>query len=191
MPQREPHHPGAIDAHLTWRSAPIAACALDDSDAINRAIEEAVATLTDQDFDARSHFIEGRFENLYLDRSRIPALAHLLDITLVCAGRFLGRPHDALRCGFWFNRMAPGQRTSRHTHEEDGELVSAVYYVTVPPDSGDLLFFDGPAIIRLRPSAGRLLLFPADLPHEVETNLSDAIRLSIGINVGPKSPDPG
>lgn len=178
--------PDPLEELIAWRIATVTQCQLPDSDWINPAITRAVEALGDRDFTHRSHFIEGRFENLYLERTRIPELVPLLDHALRCAGLILGRPAETLKCGFWLNLMAPGESTSLHTHEESDELLSAVYYVQVPPDSGDLLLYDGPATIRVRPRSGTFFFFPPDLPHAVETNRGQAARLSIGINVGPR-----
>ncbi len=115
----------------------------------------------------------------------MPVLGSLLDQALACAAHILGRSPTRLRCGFWLNAMEPGQSTSEHTHEEDDELLSAVYYVEAPEGSGDLVLYDGPLTLRLAPEAGTLLFFPPDLPHAVETNRSGRSRLSIGINFGP------
>jgi predicted 2-oxoglutarate/Fe(II)-dependent dioxygenase YbiX len=81
--------------------------------------------------------------------------------------------------------MGPGHRTSLHTHDEHDELLSAVYYVTAPQDSGDLVIEDTPVTIRVRPEAGLMVLFPPDAPHAVEENASDRDRLSVAFNFGP------
>lgn len=169
-----------------WRSLALFRFDLPDAEPVNAAIATAVRLLDDAHYDRRTHFVGGRFENLYLERTRIPALLPVLDHALACAGALLERPVEHLRCGFWLNLTAPGQSTSEHTHDENDELLSAVYYVTAPPDSGDLVLFDGPATIRLEPQAGTFTLFPPNLPHAVETNRSETLRLSIGINIGPR-----
>jgi oxalate decarboxylase/phosphoglucose isomerase-like protein (cupin superfamily) len=84
--------------------------------------------------------------------------------------------------------MGSGESTSEHIHDENDELLSAVYYVAAPELSGDLLLYDGPLTIRVAPVPGTFLFFPPDLPHAVETNLSPRLRLSLGINFGPRSP---
>jgi uncharacterized RmlC-like cupin family protein len=169
-----------------WHIASVYRCGLLDAEPVNRAIDAAFRMLDEQDFNRRSHFVEDRFENLYLDLSHMPALIPVMDQAIACASLILERPSEALRFGFWFNAMAPGQSTSLHTHEEDDELLSVVYYVTAARDSGDLLLYDGPATVRIRPEAGTFLFFPPDLPHAVETNRSQEPRLSIGINIGPR-----
>jgi len=171
---------------LDWSSARLYRSSLPDVERLNGEILAGFRTLGPADFDRRSHLIGGRYENLYLDRGQIPAVEPVLDHARQCAAAILGRQADGLRCGFWFNAMEPGSRTSEHTHAENDELLSAVYYVEAPAHCGDLILYDGPLTIRVSPVAGTLLFFPPDLPHAVETNGSGRSRLSIGINVGPR-----
>ncbi|CRI65756.1 conserved hypothetical protein [Thiocapsa sp. KS1] len=176
----------AAPTRVGWSNADLYRCGLPDAERINDAIAASVNSLEEKDFDRRTHFVGGRFENLYLERSRIPGIAAVLDQALACAGLILERPSKTLRCGFWLNLTGPGQSTSEHTHDESDELLSAVYYVTVPPDSGDLILYDGPSTIRIEPRPGTFLFFPPTLPHAVEINRSTCRRLSIGINIGPR-----
>lgn len=168
-----------------WRSAPIRQSEVPDAERINPTILAAYRSTGPDDWSRRTHFIGGRFENLYLDRTQIPGLIPVLEHVIACAAEILDRPAEQLRCGFWLNAMEPGQSTSEHTHEENDELLSAVYYVDAAENSGDLVLYDGPLTIRATPEAGTLLFFPPRLPHAVETNESERLRLSIGINIGP------
>jgi hypothetical protein len=157
----------------------------------NAEAAAAIDQLTPEHYRERSHFVNGRFENLYVDQARIPGLAALLDHALACAAAILEyqpgeyQPGD-LRLGFWLNRMAPGQSTSRHTHAENDELLSGVYYIRVPAASGDLLFADPPFEIRVRPRAGMGVLFDPQLPHWVEPHAGSGERLSVAFNIGPR-----
>lgn len=81
--------------------------------------------------------------------------------------------------------MSPGQGTQIHTHDDDDERLSAVYYVTAPPGSGDLILESQTGAYTLSPRAGRLVCFPPDMPHAVSKNLSQQMRLSVGLNFGP------
>jgi hypothetical protein len=175
----------ATTDRIDWASARLHGCRLPDAARINRLLDDAIRRLRDPDYRHRSHFVGGRFENLYVDPDRIQGIESVLESALGCAGRILERPVDGLRCGYWLNLTGPGQATSEHTHDEDDELLSAVYYVTVPEGSGDLLLYDGPARIAITPEAGTFLFFPPTLPHAVACNTSDALRISIGINIGP------
>jgi hypothetical protein len=175
---------------IDWSSVTLRRCRLPGADHVNRVVEDAVRGLAEQDYRHRSHFVGGRFENLYVERERIPGMERILDHALECAALILGRPIDSLRCGFWLNLTAPGQATSEHTHDENDELLSCVYYVTAPEHSGDLILYDDPARITIAPEAGAFVFFPPWLPHAVAPNTSDAQRISIGINIGPRDASP-
>jgi mannose-6-phosphate isomerase-like protein (cupin superfamily) len=154
---------------------------------LNAAIVAALAAVRDDPQVRRTHHFHGRFENTYVPAELIPAAQPLFDWVLAQARQVLGR--DDLRYGFWFNEMGPGQRTSLHSHEEADELLSAVYYLQVPPDSGRLVLWDGDRDVRCTPQEGLLLMFPPQLPHEVEPNRSDGTRLSVAFNFGPREAD--
>ena len=136
----------------------------------------------------RTHMFNGRFENIYVPRPRLPELAPLSDFVLACAARILQR--QPLRHGFWFNEMPPGHKTTLHSHEEDDELLSAVCYLHCPENGGRLILHDDEAQIVVDPRPGLAVLFPPDLPHEVEINASDETRLSVAFNFGPLNSPP-
>ena len=167
------------------RLSPVTACRYPQADAVNGPLAAAFDRLTEADFSRRSHYIGGRFENLYLDRGRLPGLDDLLDFAESQARVLLKRGAAPLRLGFWLNAMEPGQRTSAHSHEENDELLSGVYYIAVPPDSGDILFHDDPFEVRVTPEPGLMLLFSPGLAHSVEQNRSAERRLSLAFNIGP------
>ena len=96
---------------------------------------------------------------------------------------------ELLGIAFWFNEMRPGDITTLHTHNDDDELLSGVYYLDVPQDSGDIVFHTGDGKQTLTPARGDLFLFPPDLPHEVERNHSSGTRVSIAFNVGIRDND--
>lgn len=177
-------------------NSPIYACHYPDADTINPALAAAFEQLGEDDFERRSHFIGGRFENLYLDAERLPGSERILQFALAQTRarlRTAGLPWLAeapagdqpLRIGFWINAMQPGKTTSRHRHEENDELCSGVYYITAPEQAGDILFHDPPFETRVRPQAGMMLLFSPALAHSVAVNRSHAQRLSLAFNIGP------
>ncbi len=131
----------------------------------------------------RSHFFNGRYENIYLGREHLPALAELLNLANEQARKILH--WSAIRSGSWFNAMPPGAITTRHNHDDSDELLSAVYYVHVPLNSGDLILYDAEPATRITPVAGQLIFFPPGIDHEVTRNNSIEERLSIAINFGP------
>jgi len=163
---------------------PIHLVYISDEETLNQRLLERFWSVHDSPAARRSHFFHGRFENLYIEREHTPEILPLLTAAEQAAQEILQRP-GPMRCGHWFNLMGPGHRTSLHTHEEDDELLSAVYYVTAPERSGDLVLEDPPFTIRLRPSPGMMALFPPHLPHAVERNESEQDRLSVAFNFGP------
>jgi ectoine hydroxylase-related dioxygenase (phytanoyl-CoA dioxygenase family) len=167
-----------------WTSTPFHQARLTDADSINASIVAAYLALPAEAYSHRSHFIAGRFENLYLDRDQIPGLVEVLTFAEGVVRHVLQHP-GPLRCGFWLNAMEAGHTTSEHTHEENDEILSGVYYVAAPRNSGDLVLRDGPLIVRLKPNPGTALFFPPAMPHWVEANQSPGLRLSIGMNFGP------
>ena len=159
---------------------------LADAASYNRQLAAAFDRLENDPSTRRSHFFHGRYENLYPARERLPEIEPLLTIVETAARQVL-HTRTALRIGFWFNRMAPGDITTLHSHEEDDELLSAVYYLTAPPDSGYLRFRGDGASLSIEPDPGLMVLFPPGLPHEVERHRGRGIRLSVAFNIGPVS----
>jgi hypothetical protein len=164
---------------------------LDGAAALNRALADGFARWAEHPETERSHYFGDRYENVYVSAERIPELAQVLAAARRLAGEALGLAPDRLGVGFWFNAMGPGQCTLPHTHDDADELLSGVYYVEVPPDSGDLVIQDRHARTTVTPCPGMFVLFPPDLPHEVTDNRSDRPRLSIGMNFGLATARPG
>ena len=99
----------------------------------------------------------------------------------------------------WANINPPGGYNSPHHHSE--AHLSGVYYVDVPPsksDAGGSIEFLSPHPVRLlstlirsqlfsdrlrvRPTAGDLLIFPSQLMHWVHPNDSGKPRVTIAFN---------
>lgn len=158
---------------------------------MNRALNAEVtagflATYQNDDV-KRTHLFDGRYENIYLTEQHIPALKALIAEAIGHAQDIL--QVENLRAGFWFNYMPPGSMTTLHTHDDADELLSAVYYIDVPENSGDLIIHqprstDARGTVTITPRAGDFIFFRPDVPHEVSDNNSHAARLSLGINFG-------
>jgi hypothetical protein len=151
---------------------------------LNRLILDAYSQIGEQDLQRRSHFVAGRYENLYIERERIPAIGRVMEQAEDYARAILQRP-GKLRSGFWFNDMGPGQSTSEHDHEEDDELLSGVYYVHVPENAGDLIIVDQHSRTIVSPQTGMFVFFAPTVLHSVSVNQSSERRLSLGMNFGP------
>lgn len=155
-----------------------------DAEAANRAILSGYTAIGDDPDIRRSHFFGGRYENIYVTEARLPALKPVLAEARRLAAEYLQQPGLNLSAGFWMNEMGPGHATLPHSHDDDDELVSAVYYINVPEQSGELILRHGVVEARVTPVAGQFVFFPPDVIHEVSENLSGQTRLSIGMNFG-------
>lgn len=153
---------------------------------LNDELVKGFQELTDNDFSRRSHNFHGRYENLYLDPDKIPGLRQLLDEAKKQAANLLNQKENELVTGFWLNAMQPGHITGAHTHDDDDEQLSGVYYVHVPENSGDLvLTLDNEKTV-VTPEEGMFIFFSPSIEHEVTENKSSQLRLSIAFNFGQK-----
>jgi hypothetical protein len=156
-----------------------AACA-----AANAELRRRIARLPEQAIARRSHFLNGRYENVYVAQETLPGIETVLGEARRFAARLLGMDARRLRVGWWLNLMQPGDRTLLHAHDDGDELVSGVYYVHVPDNSGALVLGEAGSERLVEPRAGGFVCFRPDLPHEVAENRSTELRISVGFNVG-------
>ncbi len=158
---------------------------LKDFESINTQLIEGLNAFIDEECTRKSHHFFGRYENIYIDKEKIPALSIILQTVISTAAEILDYDAKKLKAGLWFNVMNPGDKTTLHRHDDDDELLSAVYYVQVAENSGTLQLKKNPVDIQVTPKAGMFVFFPPELPHEVSENLSQTCRISLGINIGP------
>ncbi|NOR41980.1 MAG: hypothetical protein GQ572_01495 [Gammaproteobacteria bacterium] len=135
----------------------------------------------------KTHLFDGRYENIYLTEKQIPELTLLITEAKTLAKDVL--INENLRVGSWFNYMPPGSSTLIHSHDDYDELLSAVYYVHVPKNSGNLIIYETQKMdqeekIEIEPHAGEFIFFKPEIRHEVSKNCSNEHRLSIGLNFG-------
>ena len=154
---------------------------------INSPIENGFLEQHNRPDVRKTHLFEGRYENIYLNEQHIPALQPLLDEAIELAEVILDRKN--LRAGYWFNYMPPGAMTTLHTHDDDDELLSCVYYVKVPENSGNLIIYnDADNLIQnkieIESRTGDFIFFKPDIRHEVTKNNSSEFRLSLAFNFG-------
>jgi uncharacterized protein (TIGR02466 family) len=101
----------------------------------------------------------------------------------------------------WINIFKPGAQEAQHSH--DGSLLSCSYYVEAPKDCGCIVMPDPIGArrsyreftktagndlptrreIAVEPQPGRLVMFESWLPHYVQCNKSDRVRISIAMNL--------
>ena len=148
---------------------------------INNSFSELVTTNNVK----RTHLFNNRYENIYVERSLIPSILPVLNFANECAKKTLEIESNR-DIGFWFNDMPPGSTTLPHTHDDDDELLSGVYYIKVPENSGNLILTKNNNKKIIEAKEGNLILFKPTCLHEVSENKSEEQRLSIGINFGLK-----
>ena len=156
-----------------------------NAEAVNRQLLADYGPLQANDFLRRSHHFHGRYENLYLARERLPAIVPILAQAQRYAEALLARPEQALRCGFWINDMGPGAVTTEHDHDENDEMLSAVYYVQAPQNAGELVVVEPHSRTLITAQAGMFVFFAPAVIHSVSLNQSGQQRISIGMNFGP------
>jgi len=158
---------------------------------VNTELESGFLQNYQRDDVKKTHQFEGRYENIYLTQAHIPALQAVIHEATRQAEKLTGK--TGLRAGYWFNYMPPGAVTVNHRHDDDDEVLSGVYYITVPTHSGNLILHNKihhgdsgcePDDIEIIPQAGTFVFFKPDIAHEVTQNLSNKNRLSIGMNFG-------
>ena len=106
----------------------------------------------------------------------------------------------------WINLFEPGSQEGQHTH--DGSLLSCSYYVDAPANCGCIVFPDpigarrsyreftktsGEDLLTRReiavePQPGRFVMFESWMPHYIQCNKSDKVRISIAINLREAAP---
>jgi hypothetical protein len=166
-------------------AAPLYYGLMPDAEVINQNIIHAYLKLREKDLQRRSHYFGGRYENLYFAREKIPDIVRVVEQAEYFAGCLLKLSSEHLRSGFWINDMGPNEVTSEHNHDDTDELLSAVYYVQVPKDSGELVIQEKYSRTLISPQEGMFVFFAPDLMHSVQTNCSNQRRISIGMNFGP------
>lgn len=103
-----------------------------------------------------------------------------------------GREGDDPNSAFWSVVHTKGEMTNLHTHEtadnyEGGAHVSAAFYVSVPPRSGDFVFQykPNPYVINqevIKPEPNKFVMFDSTMPHFVTKNHSDDLRIVVSMN---------
>ena len=151
---------------------------------VNDVILKKYKKLKEEDFKEKTHYFNGRYENIYLDVNKIPELEIISGQAMRNAANILNIKEEKLASGFWLNEMNSGDVTTAHTHDDDDELLSCVYYINVPNNSGDLIIYEKDKKINIKPEAGTFVYFSPDTLHEVAQNESGQSRLSIAFNFG-------
>lgn len=151
---------------------------------VNGKIIEKYDRLKEDDFEKKTHLFNNRYENLYIKDNKISEMKIIIKNALENAEQILNIEKEKLVFGFWLNVMNDGDVTTAHTHDDDDEILSCVYYVETPENSGNLIITKNKTEIKIKPKAGDFIFFTPDTLHEVSKNNSGQSRLSIAFNFG-------
>lgn len=151
---------------------------------LKNQLAEKILKLTDEQIIRKTHFFAGRYENIYVDIEALSELKVLIEKAKQLAAKILQKDIDTLKIGFWINIMQQGHTTSLHCHEDADELLSGVYYVSVPEKSGQFIYHLDGEKQSLNPEEGTFLFFSPALLHEVTEHLSEQPRISVAFNIG-------
>ena len=168
----------------------------------NHSLEELIRSLPEQNYKRSS---SGWQSNFFVNEYDNDLTKNLLGgiIRPLCEGianKVWAMMISEFSFEYWYNINSTGDYNTQHTHPES--IVSGVYYVTVPKDSGNIVFmrsqaeFDALSRIVTEkvspvidcshyriPAEGKMVLFPGYVPHYVEQNKSTDDRISISFNL--------
>lgn len=171
----------------------------------NRRMQVYVGKLREADWEGRTRSNTLGWQSHNLDSSE-PLVAEFCRFVLETGARFAEvqcwQIQSDMRLAIperWANVNGP--MSFNHVHNHPNCLISGVYYVCVPKDSGDLILHDprkqawmlqpvyaarGPInsnTSRVKPTEGMLVLFPSWLEHSVDQNLAESDRISLSFNM--------
>ena len=135
----------------------------------------------------------GRWENIYVPLSIIPQIKPILQFAIQSVNKISPRsviiPYSELgfyRDEFWFNIAKPGESTGWHDHK-DNAVLSGVYYLSVPQNSGNIQFRkkakDGSQEWSVNSKEGKMIIFDSKIEHSVPINKSNKNRISLAFNL--------
>ena len=142
-----------------------------------------------------THFINNRWENIYINPQKIPSVLPLLSKIIseaIKEYRSRLKPHQTLviphellgyeKNEFWFNSALPGESTGVHNHNGKA-IISGVYYLQVPEKSGNVIFIhENKEKLEIPAEPGKLIFFPTELDHYVQENEGTEKRISLSFN---------
>jgi len=143
-----------------------------------------------------THYINNRWENIYLNPKDIPAVLPLLSFAISTALELFQdmlKPHQSLviphellgyeKNEFWFNAATNGESTGMHNHNANA-IISGVIYLQIPENSANLFFKSGKNNeLEIEVETGKVIFFPSELDHYVPENKSNEMRISLSFNL--------
>ena len=173
---------------------------------LNIALENYILDLKKKDKDGQKKSNYGGWHSPFFDQKNDKILKRFSDIIqnffikiFVDEMGWEYNPDKVKITGMWSIINKKGSFNIQHNHPN--AYLSAVYYVKVPKNSGNIKFFDpreqknirfpkiksytdtSAVITEITPKEGDLLIFPAYLYHSVGENLSEHDRIIVSFNV--------
>lgn len=188
----------------TWFSTPIWARKVVDFERINKHLLEVTAALEIETQSIKRSNVGGwhSVSTLHVDE-RLAGIRKIIGQTCVECARFLSfnfEKADLIFQEMWINKNGKGDFNKAHVHPN--AVLSGSYYIKVPPDSGNIEFYDpvrerimsvypikertktNSQALEYRSHDGLLVIFPSWLQHSVQPNRSDDFRVSLAFNMG-------
>jgi uncharacterized protein (TIGR02466 family) len=137
-------------------------------------------------------------ENFKLINKNFKHLFDNIDTSVIEIEKNLNLKNKLILSDYWFNVNCFGSFNKPHTHL--GSVLSGVYYIQVPKNSGNLIFEHNAlstdttyqniknynqynsSMWTCKPKENLCILFPSYLSHYVESNLNKKKRISISFN---------
>ncbi len=180
-----------------------------DHEPVNDAIRKELAQLDWDKLDEENRAAFGPLHSFREDRfipiDDLPSIRTVLEYFLSgCNDIARERKWDLMESqltlgNYWVHVTPPGELTQSHTHKP--AVLSGVYYVDKPENSGDLVFVDVNPFHEYNPKSlpgeidpitspqaifkveeGTMIIFPSWLPHKAPRNNSDRNRVSVSFN---------
>ena len=167
-----------------------------DSQNINRVLFNQF--LESKRFHTFSHPENNRYENTYVPLQHVPAVSKIFTTAKQIAREITNQQLEIEKNNWWFNYMTWGNVTNIHNHSP-GPVMSGVYYIKAPENSGRISFtykrmhiressyfqFIGDYFndVSFEPMEGMMLLFPSWLDHKVDGQYANGSRLSLAFNL--------
>jgi uncharacterized protein (TIGR02466 family) len=191
----------AITAHTLFPTA-LFAFQLQDHAALDQQLLmliEHLRTVDPGHTSDKSNVLGWHSQGNLFDHPDAQPLKGWVDRAIAAVAEQMGYGHLTLAAANAWANINP-KYASNKIHDHANCLLSGVYYVKTPPDSGVLMFYDPrSAKTFYRPplrdfnaytadavahaaTEGLLLIFPSWLKHGVEPNLGEGDRISISFN---------
>ena len=181
-------------------STPVWHTTISDHEKVDAELLAYIADCKSSGDKGRNRTNVGGWQSNNLDFSRLPLFRQIVvDLTDQIAKELdIREDQETVIDSCWINVNYKDSYNRAHTHPNC--MISGVYYVQVPENSGDLVFTDPrpqtgcllfPAnknnaltsmTVRTKPQSGLLVAFPSWLSHYVDYSQADGERISVAFN---------